>query len=152
MVVRLIVVAVVIGLFAVAPTWYRRRRRRIERGPETTPPVPADLLAGADRTWVLFTTPWCATCGPVEEQLRATDPGARVVKVDAPRRGECRDRTRARRPCRTSASPRRSVSPHEGRGGRRAPSRAPRTSSRPGAGGSGCQRRFPPPCPTGSPA
>lgn len=85
MIVRLIVVAVVVGLFAVAPTWYRSRRGRIERGPKTSPAVPAELLDGADRTWVLFTTPWCASCGPVEEQLRASDPGARVVKVDATR-------------------------------------------------------------------
>jgi len=85
MVARLIVVALVVGLLAVAPTWYRSRRQRIERGPAAHPTVPPELLDGADRTWVLFTTPWCASCGPVEEQLRASDPQARVVKVDATR-------------------------------------------------------------------
>jgi thiol-disulfide isomerase/thioredoxin len=85
MAVRLVVVAAVVLLLAAAPALYRRRQQRLQRGPATTPPVPADLLGGAERTWVVFTTPWCATCGPVEQQLRASDPGARVVKVDATR-------------------------------------------------------------------
>ena len=34
---------------------------------------------------MVFTSPYCATCGPVEARLRASDPGARVVKVDATR-------------------------------------------------------------------
>jgi hypothetical protein len=85
MLVRLLVVAALVAVIAAAPGWYRRRQARVRRGPETHPAVPAHLLDGADRTWLLFTTPWCATCGPVEEQLRASDPEARVVKVDATR-------------------------------------------------------------------
>lgn len=85
MVDRLLVVIALVALLAVAPAWYRLRARRIQQGPETHPPMPAHLIDGADRTWVLFTTPWCASCGPVEEKLRASDPGARVVKVDATR-------------------------------------------------------------------
>ena len=85
MAVRLVVVTLVIALFAVAPALYRRRQHRLQRGPETHPPVPVELVGGAQRTWVLFTTPWCASCGPVEEQLRAAEPDARVVKVDATR-------------------------------------------------------------------
>lgn len=77
---RLVIVVALLGLFAVAPSLYRRRRRR---APAVHPPVPATLTAGAERTWVLFTTPWCASCAPVEEQLRASDPSARFVKVDA---------------------------------------------------------------------
>src|SRR2546423_1379557 len=80
MAVRLLIVAALLALFAVAPTLYRRRRFA---APAVHPSVPAPLLDGADHTWVLFTTPWCASCGPVEEQLRASDPSARVVKVDA---------------------------------------------------------------------
>jgi len=49
------------------------------------PLVPAALRKKAERTWVVFTTPYCATCGPVEDSLRASDPGARVVRVDATR-------------------------------------------------------------------
>ncbi|HEX2038971.1 MAG TPA: DUF4395 family protein [Acidimicrobiales bacterium] len=45
--------------------------------------VPAHIVDGAERTWVVFTTPYCASCGPVAERLRAGDPGARVVTVDA---------------------------------------------------------------------
>ena len=85
MLTRLIVVALLLAAFAVAPLLYRRRLRGLQDGPAVHPPVPADLLDGAARTWVLFTTPWCATCGPVEERLRAHDPGARLVKVDATR-------------------------------------------------------------------
>ena len=80
MTVRLLVVALLVAAFAVVPVLYRRRDRR---------PVAADLslpehlVTGARRTWVLFTTPWCATCGPVEERLRRHDPEAHIVKVDA---------------------------------------------------------------------
>jgi hypothetical protein len=49
------------------------------------PLVPESITAGAARTWVVFTTPTCAACGPVEARLRASDPTARVVKVDASR-------------------------------------------------------------------
>jgi thioredoxin-like negative regulator of GroEL len=31
----------------------------------------------------VFTTPWCATCDPVVDRLRAADPASRVVKLDA---------------------------------------------------------------------
>jgi thiol-disulfide isomerase/thioredoxin len=55
------------------------------------PDVPAVLLAGADRTWVVFTTPYCAACGPVKEQLGTDDPGARIVTVDATREPQLAD-------------------------------------------------------------
>jgi hypothetical protein len=45
--------------------------------------LPARITAGADRTWVVFTTPWCATCDPVVDRLRRDEPGSRVVKIDA---------------------------------------------------------------------
>lgn len=80
MAVRLLIVAALLALFAAAPALYRRRRFH---APSVHPPVPPALLAGAERTWLLFTTPWCASCGPAEERLRASDPSARVVKVDA---------------------------------------------------------------------
>ena len=64
---------------------YRSRRAALVVEQPRHPLVPAPLLDGAERTWVLFTTPYCATCGPVEERVRAADPGARVVRVDATR-------------------------------------------------------------------
>ncbi|HEX6595607.1 MAG TPA: thioredoxin family protein [Acidimicrobiales bacterium] len=85
MTVRLLVVAVLVAAFAVAPLLHRRRMRRLQEQPVDGASLPGHLLEGAHRTWVLFTTPWCATCGPVEERLRAHDPGARFVTVDATR-------------------------------------------------------------------
>lgn len=49
----------------------------------TTERVPSHIVDGADRTWVVFTTPYCASCGPVTERLRTSDPDARIVTVDA---------------------------------------------------------------------
>ena len=85
MVLRLAVVLCLVVLFAAAVPTYRGRQRRLEQGPEVHPLVPATLRLDAERTWIVFTTPWCATCGPVEERLRQGDPGARVVRVDATR-------------------------------------------------------------------
>jgi hypothetical protein len=45
--------------------------------------LPSRITEGADRTWAVFTTPWCATCDPVVEQLRAAEPGSRVIKIDS---------------------------------------------------------------------
>ena len=82
---RLAVVVTLLGLVAaLAWAWSARRRRLVAERPEH-PRVPATLLDGAERTWVLFTTPLCASCGPVAEQLRAADPSARLVVVDATR-------------------------------------------------------------------
>lgn len=41
----------------------------------------ADLTRDGRETWVVFTTPYCATCGPVIDKLSAT--GTDVVTVDA---------------------------------------------------------------------
>ena len=80
-------VVVLLILFAVAlvARLYRRWRMGVEAERPDHPVVPASLLAGAARTWVVFTSPYCATCGPVADRLQASDPGARVVKVDATR-------------------------------------------------------------------
>jgi hypothetical protein len=79
-----VVLAIVFGVALVARL-YRQWRVGVRTARPAHPVVPASLRDGADRTWVLFTTPYCATCGPVEARLRASDPGARVVKVDATR-------------------------------------------------------------------
>jgi hypothetical protein len=82
---RLVVVVVLLAGVAVACRGYRSRRARLADDPPVGTRVPAELRKGADRTWVVFTTPYCAGCGPVEERLRSSDPGARVVRVDATR-------------------------------------------------------------------
>jgi hypothetical protein len=83
----LVAVVVVFAIVLVARLYrgWRARAQAADAPPGHHPLVPDSLRAGAERTWVLFTSPYCATCGPVEERLRASDPGARVVRVDATR-------------------------------------------------------------------
>lgn len=82
---RLAVVVVMTVGFVMGRGLHRRWRRGLARPHRPLPTVPAALLAGARRTWVVFTTPYCAACRPVTEQLRGHDPEARVVTVDATR-------------------------------------------------------------------
>lgn len=83
--VRGVVVVTILFAIALVGRMYRAWRAGLRTERPAHPLVPASLRAGAERTWIVFTTPFCATCGPVEAQLRASDPGARVVKVDATR-------------------------------------------------------------------
>ncbi len=79
------VVIVVLFAVAFAGRLYRAWRSGLQADRPAHPLVPASLLAGAARTWVVFTSPYCATCGPVADRLQLSDPSARVVKVDATR-------------------------------------------------------------------
>ncbi len=88
---RAIVVIAILFAVALAGRLYRAWRARLQDEKPVHPLVPDSLRAGADRTWVVFTSPYCATCGPVEARLRASDPGARVVKVDATREPKLAD-------------------------------------------------------------
>ena len=69
--------------------------RRFDRAP-ATPLIPLSIRAGAERTWVIFTTPYCATCGPIEARLRASDPGANVVRIDATEQPQLSDAFKVR--------------------------------------------------------
>lgn len=80
---RLLVVVALLAGFALARAAYRAWRRRLAADDAPVPRLPGSLVDGADRTWVVFTTPYCASCGPVTERLRAGDPAANVVTVDA---------------------------------------------------------------------
>jgi len=62
-----------------------QRQLRLQKPQARSPRVPRELLDGADRTWVVFTTPFCAACGPVKEQLASDDPMANIVTIDATR-------------------------------------------------------------------
>lgn len=84
-VLRVIIVVALLFLLALARRLYLGWRHDVRTVAPPVPPVPASLLDGAERTWVLFTTPWCASCGQVEEELRAREPESRLVKVDATR-------------------------------------------------------------------
>lgn len=81
MFVWMVLAVLVLFLLLLVPRLVRQRRTEGTR--RTSPVVPARLVAGADRTWVVFTTPYCATVGSVEAHLRAHDPGARLVEIDA---------------------------------------------------------------------
>jgi hypothetical protein len=82
---RAVIVIAILVAIALAGRIYRAWRARLQAEKPAHPLVPDSLRVGADRTWVVFTSPYCASCGPVEARLRASDPGARVVKVDATR-------------------------------------------------------------------
>ena len=84
-VVRALVVLVILFAVALAARLYKQWRAGLQTAQPDHPTVPQSLLAGAQRTWVVFTSPFCATCGPVADRLQRSDPGARVVKVDATR-------------------------------------------------------------------
>lgn len=79
---RIVLVVAVVALCLVARWWCARRRCAIAAAEVDHPRVPEHLLDGAERTWLVFSTRYCATCGPVERQLRDADPDARVVRVD----------------------------------------------------------------------
>ncbi len=80
---RLLVVAALVAAVLVAHRLHAAWRRGLSSRPATLPSLPSSLVAGSDRTWVVFTAPYCASCGPVIERLRAFDPTAGVVTVDA---------------------------------------------------------------------
>jgi len=88
---RAVIVVVILLAVALAGRLYRAWRTRLQDERPAHPLIPASLRAGAHRTWVIFTSPYCATCGPVEARLRASDPAARVVKVDATRETQLAD-------------------------------------------------------------
>ena len=83
MVLGVFFVLAILVLLLLVPPIYRQRRRAATRARRPLPTVPARFLAGAERTWVVFTTPYCASVGAVEAQLRAHDPAARLVEIDA---------------------------------------------------------------------
>lgn len=80
-----VVVLALVAIVAAARVLTDRRHRLPAAPGADLPRLPARLLGETERTWVVFTAPYCASCGPVAEQLRAADPGAEVVTVDASR-------------------------------------------------------------------
>jgi hypothetical protein len=69
--------------FGVAAAWRALRQRHSRRRPfSQLPLVPAELLRGADRTWVVFTAPDCET---IVDRLQAAEPSSHVAEVDGRR-------------------------------------------------------------------
>jgi hypothetical protein len=90
--------------FGVALAWRLVRQRRPQRRskgpgrwsgrwggrPQRTsfanlPLVPAEVLRGADRTWVVFMTPGSKRGRAIATRLRATEPESQVTEIDARR-------------------------------------------------------------------
>lgn len=82
---RVLIVVVLVVAFVVGRRVYIQWQAGLQGESRRHPSIPSSLLEGADRTWVVFTTPYCATCEPIKRQLATADPGARVVSVDATR-------------------------------------------------------------------
>ncbi len=85
---RVAVVACLVALFVLARMLHARHRRALQLPAEPGTRLPARLLGPARRTWLVFTTPYCASCGPVARRLEEIDPEASVVTVDATREPE----------------------------------------------------------------
>jgi len=83
---RILVVAAIVFALVFARGWYLRYRAALQAARPHHPRLPEQLRhPSAARTWVVFTTPYCASCGPVRDRLVEADPDAHVVTVDATR-------------------------------------------------------------------
>lgn len=81
---KLAVVAAILTGIVLARGCYLRYRAALQRARPDHPRVPDALRHPRDgRTWVVFTTPFCASCGPVTDRIAHADPDARIVTVDA---------------------------------------------------------------------
>jgi hypothetical protein len=84
--VRLLVVAALVVVVVAVAVTYRRRRdadealRERAAGGSAWPTLPAELVAdGVACTWVIFTTPMCASCGQVQADLERAFPHPAVT-------------------------------------------------------------------------
>ncbi len=89
----LIVVAIVFVL-ALAPRIWRMRKLADQRDQQGLPDVPP-ALRGPEATYLVFTTRYCAQCGPVEQALRSR-PGATVHVIDVEREPQLAQNYRVR--------------------------------------------------------
>ena len=80
-----VIVGAVLLMCVIGRRMHRQRLARLQRDQSATPRIPETITAGRTRTWVLFTTKYCAQCGPIESLLRETQPDARVVRIDVER-------------------------------------------------------------------
>src|SRR5688500_17832789 len=86
------VAAVVTAVRLVRAGALRDRRR----DPLSFPPLPDELRRHGEALWVVFTTEYCATCGPVKERIGRLDPTAEIVEVDVAERPDLAERYRVR--------------------------------------------------------
>lgn len=79
MLVRVLIVAALAALVVFAVL---RTRRPVDSDVALGLRVPADLLARNRHTWIVFSTPYCATCGPAEVLLRERFPADDVRRAE----------------------------------------------------------------------
>ncbi|MDP9442386.1 MAG: thioredoxin family protein [Actinomycetota bacterium] len=82
---KILIVAALVVALVIGRRWYLSWKARLHREHRPHPRVPVALLDGAQRTWLVFTSPYCASCGPVKDHLADADPAARLVTVDVTR-------------------------------------------------------------------
>jgi hypothetical protein len=97
MAVRLLIVAAVVVLCLAGRWAYTRRQARLAGDDRPVPRIPDDLLSDRPTTWVVFSTPYCASCGPVADMLRHAEAASGVVMVDATKHPDLADAFRVRR-------------------------------------------------------
>lgn len=76
-----LVLAASLGLLIVCLSACLRRFRAGGAALAELPALGSDITAGAVRTWVVLSTPYCAACQPLATRLRSLDPTSRVVEV-----------------------------------------------------------------------
>lgn len=95
--IRPLIVAIVLAVVGGITWWYQRRRAAdVRRGAHDLDPLPVEFRHGV-ATWLIFTTPVCASCSAVNAALLDAFPHHRVEKVDATQRPELADRYGVRR-------------------------------------------------------
>jgi len=93
---RLVLVAALTLAVLLAARAYRAwQMRDRDVDPLDLPRLPEEIR-GSNATWVVFTTPYCATCGPVKERIARLDPTADLVTVDVGERPDLADLYRVR--------------------------------------------------------
>jgi len=93
---RLAVVGALVLLVLLANAAYKRWRASLAAHVDTVSVSP-ELIGGAQidgaaHAWIVFTTPYCASCGPVMDRIGTVDPGAPIVTVDVADRPDLADR------------------------------------------------------------
>ncbi len=91
----LLVLALVAATVVVVRLLRAGARRDRRRDPLSFPPLPEELRRG-EALWVVFTTGYCATCGPVKERIGRLDPTAEILEVDVAQHPDLADRYRVR--------------------------------------------------------
>ncbi len=79
--VRLLVVAGLAAVFLAAKVLHERRTAALADRSSLDLPALPEHLRGPGRTWVVFATEFCATCGPVTDRLRSLHPDDTVHKI-----------------------------------------------------------------------